>query len=135
MRPYLIADGGNVEVALVENGIIGVRLQGACGTCPSSTATMSQGIEKALRKSFGDAMKELVQVDKIDISASVMAVNTHLDVLRPAIANYGGTIDVIKVENGKCTIVYTGPPQIAVGITSAIKDKFHDIKDITYLDA
>lgn len=135
VRPYLIADGGNVEVALVENGIIGVRLQGACGTCPSSTATMSQGIEKALRKSFGDAMKELVQVDKIDISASVMAVNTHLDVLRPAIANYGGTIDVIKVENGKCTIVYTGPPQIAVGITSAIKDKFHDIKDITYLDA
>jgi Fe-S cluster biogenesis protein NfuA len=39
VRPYLIADGGNVEVVLVENGIIGVRLQGACGTCPSSTGT------------------------------------------------------------------------------------------------
>jgi hypothetical protein len=42
---------------------------------------------------------------------------------------------LLQVENGKCTIVYTGPPQIAVGITSAIKDKFPDIKDITYLDA
>jgi len=135
VRPYLIADGGNVEVTGVEGGVVAVRLQGACGTCPSSTATMQMGIEKALRNRFGDAMKELVQVDKIDISASIMSVNTHLDVLRPAIKNYGGTIDVTKIEKGVCEVVYTGPPQIAVGITAAIKDKFPDIRDVKFLDA
>ena len=49
VRPYLIADGGNVEVAAVQDGVVMLRLQGACGTCPSSTATMKMGIERSLR--------------------------------------------------------------------------------------
>ena len=52
VRPYLIADGGNVEVAAVQDGVVMLRLQGACGTCPSSTATMKMGIERSLRVSF-----------------------------------------------------------------------------------
>lgn len=48
VRPYLIADGGNVEVVDVEDGIVKLRLQGACGTCASSTATMKMGIERSL---------------------------------------------------------------------------------------
>lgn len=48
VRPYLIADGGNVEVVEVEDGIVKLRLQGACGTCASSTATMKMGIERSL---------------------------------------------------------------------------------------
>ena len=51
VRPYLIADGGNVEVAAVQDGVVMLRLQGACGTCPSSTATMKMGIERSLRVS------------------------------------------------------------------------------------
>ena len=49
MRPYLIADGGDVSVAAVEGGTVMLRLEGACGTCPSSTATMKMGIERALK--------------------------------------------------------------------------------------
>lgn len=49
VRPYLIADGGNVEVVAVQDGVVMLRLQGACGTCPSSTATMKMGIERSLR--------------------------------------------------------------------------------------
>lgn len=48
VRPYLIADGGNVEVAEVEDGVVKLRLQGACGTCASSAATMKMGIERSL---------------------------------------------------------------------------------------
>ena len=44
---------------------------GACGTCPSSTSTMKMGIERVLREKFGDAMKEVVQVDKQEIGASI----------------------------------------------------------------
>ena len=49
VRPYLIADGGDVSVAAVEGGTVMLRLLGACGTCPSSTATMKMGIERALK--------------------------------------------------------------------------------------
>jgi len=40
-----------VEVAAVQDGVMMLRLQGACGTCPSSTATIKMGIEKSLRVS------------------------------------------------------------------------------------
>jgi len=130
VRPYLIADGGNVEVVGVELGVVALRLQGACGTCPSSTATMKGGIEKALEKRFGDTLKQVVQVDQIDISASPMSVNSHLDVLRPAITNYGGKVDCLSVKDGVCDVMYTGPAPLSVGITAAIKDKFPDIKEV-----
>ncbi len=53
VRPYLIADGGDVSVAAVEGGTVMLRLEGACGTCPSSTATMKMGIERALKVRAG----------------------------------------------------------------------------------
>ena len=49
MRPYLMADGGNVELVEIEGPIVKVRLQGACGSCPSSTMTLKMGIERRLR--------------------------------------------------------------------------------------
>ena len=35
LRPFLISDGGNVEIAEIDGPIVKVRLQGACGSCPS----------------------------------------------------------------------------------------------------
>ena len=49
VRPALMADGGNVELVDVTDGIIKLRLQGACAGCPSSTATLKHGIENLLR--------------------------------------------------------------------------------------
>ena len=49
LRPYLMADGGNVEVVEIDGPIVKVRLQGACGSCPSSTMTLKMGIERKLR--------------------------------------------------------------------------------------
>lgn len=50
IRPALKQDGGDIELVDVDNGIVFVRLKGACATCPSSTHTMRQFIEKELRK-------------------------------------------------------------------------------------
>lgn len=50
MRPYLMADGGNVELVEIDGPIVRLRLQGACGTCPSSTMTLKMGIERRLRE-------------------------------------------------------------------------------------
>lgn len=68
----------------------------------------------------------------ITISDAVwlQAINGHLDILRPAIKNYGGSVDVLSVEGGHCTVKYVGPESIGSGIRAAIKEKFPDIEDV-----
>mgnify|MGYP002631582871 FL=1 len=61
LRPYLMADGGNVEVVEIDGPIVKVRLQGACGSCPSSTMTLKMGIERKLREAIPE-VNEVVQV-------------------------------------------------------------------------
>jgi Fe-S cluster biogenesis protein NfuA len=43
LRPYLMADGGNVELVEIDGPVVKLRLQGACGSCPSSTMTPENG--------------------------------------------------------------------------------------------
>ena len=50
IRPSLQADGGDVELVDVENGIVRVRLTGACSGCPMSQMTLKQGIETYVKK-------------------------------------------------------------------------------------
>ena len=60
MRPYLMADGGNVELVEIDGPIVKLRLQGACGSCPSSTMTLKMGIERRLR----EKIPEVVEVEQ-----------------------------------------------------------------------
>ncbi len=50
IRPSLQADGGDVELVNVEDGVVKVRLTGACGGCPMSQMTLKMGIEKILKQ-------------------------------------------------------------------------------------
>lgn len=50
IRPLLQADGGDVEFVSIENGVVKVRLRGACMGCPASTMTLKMGIEAELKK-------------------------------------------------------------------------------------
>ena len=51
LRPSLQADGGNVElVEVTTEGVVKVRLTGACGACPMSTYTLKLGIEQRLKE-------------------------------------------------------------------------------------
>ena len=61
LRPFLMADGGNVEIAEIDGPIVKVRLQGACGSCPSSTMTLKMGIERKLRETIPE-VSEVIQV-------------------------------------------------------------------------
>lgn len=61
LRPYLIADGGNVELVEIDGPIIRLRLQGACGSCPSSTMTLRMGIERKLR----ETIPEIAEVEQV----------------------------------------------------------------------
>ena len=61
LRPFLMADGGNVELVEIDGPVVKVRLQGACGSCPSSTMTLKMGIERKLREAIPE-VSEVVQV-------------------------------------------------------------------------
>lgn len=61
LRPYIQRDGGDVELVEVEEGIVRVRLLGACGSCPSSTITLKAGIERALMEEIPE-VREVEQV-------------------------------------------------------------------------
>jgi Fe-S cluster biogenesis protein NfuA len=50
IRPSLQADGGDVELVDVVDGIVKVRLKGACAGCPMSQMTLKNGIEKLLKR-------------------------------------------------------------------------------------
>ena len=62
VRPALQADGGDVElVDVTEDGVVSVRLKGACGSCPMSTMTLKMGIERTLKDKV-PGVKSVVQV-------------------------------------------------------------------------
>jgi len=52
VRPFLQADGGNVDLVAVDesSGIVTVKLTGSCGSCPFATVTLKQGIERTLKE-------------------------------------------------------------------------------------
>ena len=52
IRPYLVADGGNVKVLeITKDNVVRLEFIGNCGTCPMSTMTFKAGVEEAIRKS------------------------------------------------------------------------------------
>jgi Fe-S cluster biogenesis protein NfuA len=61
VRPYLQADGGDVELVDVENGVVKVKLTGACSGCPMSQMTLKQGIESYVKK----AIPEISSVESV----------------------------------------------------------------------
>jgi len=61
IRPALQADGGDVELVGIEDGIVKVRLTGACGGCPMSQMTLKMGIERHLKKEVPE-VKSVVAV-------------------------------------------------------------------------
>lgn len=61
IRPNLARDGGNVELIDATDGIVKVRLTGACGGCPMASMTLKHGVERALKEKVPE-VKEVVAV-------------------------------------------------------------------------
>ncbi|MEI7980803.1 MAG: NifU family protein [Bacteroidota bacterium] len=62
IRPYLQADGGDVEyVDLTEDNVVNIRLLGMCGNCPHSRMTLKNGIEAAVVR----AIPEITAVESV----------------------------------------------------------------------
>lgn len=61
IRPNLKADGGDVELVDISDGVVSLRLKGACGSCAMSTMTLKMGIERLLKEKIPE-VKEVVSV-------------------------------------------------------------------------
>jgi len=61
IRPNLMADGGNVQLVDVKEGVVTVRLLGACGGCPMASMTLRHGIEQVLKEKAPE-VKEVIAV-------------------------------------------------------------------------
>jgi len=60
IRPSLQADGGDAELVDVDDqGVVKLRLKGACAGCPMAQITLKQGIERVLKK-------EIPQVTRVE---------------------------------------------------------------------
>jgi len=61
IRPALQADGGDVEFIDFNEGIVTVRMKGACGNCPMALMTLKQGIEKRMKAEI----PEVISVEQL----------------------------------------------------------------------
>lgn len=61
IRPALLMDGGDIELVDVQDGIVKVRLKGACAGCPASTMTLRMSVEQTLKREVPE-VKSVVAV-------------------------------------------------------------------------
>lgn len=61
IRPFLRADGGDVELVEVEGGVVKIKLLGACKTCDISNITMKAGVEESIKRALPE-IKEVIAV-------------------------------------------------------------------------
>lgn len=97
MRPYLMADGGNVSIAEIDGASVRLQLEGACGSCPSSTMTMTMGLERRLRERIPEIV-EVLQVEPEGPELTPEGIEKTLDEVRPFLNVAGGTIELIALN-------------------------------------
>ena len=93
MRPYLQSDGGNVRLAEIDGPIVRLELQGACGSCPSSSMTMKMGLERRLKERIPE-IAEVVQTIPDAPALTNENIETVLDGVRPFLSVAGGKISI-----------------------------------------
>jgi len=70
MRPYVESDGGMITVDSIKDGVVTVRLLGSCDGCPSSSATLTGGVEEALRRHWPNFRRLEVAADEPEAPAA-----------------------------------------------------------------
>jgi len=136
VRPYLQADGGNVAVVEVDKVTRGVKLllEGACGSCPSSTTTMKMGIERILKENFSN-LGDIVSVEPNEAaSLNIEKIYQSLEKLMPAITNLGGSVEIVGTDSaaGSVSVRFKGPARLQKGLELVLKDN-KSIKEVIFV--
>mmetsp|Transcript_8880 Transcript_8880/g.12883 ORF Transcript_8880/g.12883 Transcript_8880/m.12883 type:complete len:427 (-) Transcript_8880:1305-2585(-) len=128
VRPYLLSDGGNVSVQRVdeERGDVYLKLEGACGSCASSTVTMKMGIERVLQENF-PTLGQVIQVlddNPTPMTELSLAVKAEVERLLPAIEAMGGKVSIENVDPvlGVVEVRFSGASRVQTGLELALRD-------------
>ncbi|XP_010520780.1 PREDICTED: nifU-like protein 2, chloroplastic isoform X2 [Tarenaya hassleriana] len=139
VRPYLMSDGGNVALHEIDGNIVRVKLQGACGSCPSSVVTMKMGIERRLM----EKIPEVVAVEAIPDEETGLELNEEnieqvLEEIRPyLIESADGSLELVEIEEPIVKIRITGPAAgvmtVRVAVTQKLREKIPAIAAVQLL--
>ncbi|KAJ0236927.1 NifU-like protein 2 [Hirschfeldia incana] len=129
IRPYLMSDGGNVALHEIDGNVVRVKLQGACGSCPSSVMTMKMGIERRLM----EKIPEIVAVESVPDEETGLELNDEniekvLEEIRPyLIGSADGSLELVEIEEPIVKIRITGPAAgvmtVRVAVTQKLREK------------
>eukprot|EP00798_Chlamydomonas_sp_ICE-L_P000998 gene998-3829_t len=117
VRPFLMADGGNVDFVAIEGATVMLRLVGACSSCPSSVTTMTMGIQKRLVDRIPAVMDVQQVIDEVQgLELTEENVESVLDEMRPYLVGPGGgELSLISFDD---TIVKIKPSGPFAGVTT-----------------
>lgn len=139
IRPYLISDGGNVALHEIDGNVVRLKLQGACGSCPSSVMTMKMGIERRLM----EKIPEIVAVEPIADEETGLELNEEniekvLEEIRPYLVGAaGGSLELVAIDEPIAKVRITGPAAgvmtVRVAVTQKLREKIPAIAAVQLL--
>ncbi|XP_076911617.1 nifU-like protein 3, chloroplastic [Bidens hawaiensis] len=140
VRPGLMADGGNVALHEIDGLVVVLKLQGACGSCPSSTMTLKNGIETRLR----DKIPEIMDVEQIMDTETGLELNEEnvekiLAEIRPYLVGTGGGIlEFVEIKDYDVKVRLGGPAAqvmtVRVALTQKLREKIPVITSVQLIE-
>ncbi|XP_058113706.1 nifU-like protein 3, chloroplastic isoform X2 [Magnolia sinica] len=140
VRPGLMVDGGNVVLHEIDGLVVVLKLQGACGSCPSSTMTLKMGIETRLM----DKIPEIQAVEQILDTETGLELNEEnvesvLAEIRPYLAGTGGgVLELVQIDGYVVKVRLSGPAAgvmtVRVALTQKLRDKIPAIAAVQLID-
>eukprot|EP01024_Parvocaulis_polyphysoides_P030834 TRINITY_DN28031_c0_g1_i2.p2 TRINITY_DN28031_c0_g1~~TRINITY_DN28031_c0_g1_i2.p2 ORF type:complete len:208 (-),score=28.23 TRINITY_DN28031_c0_g1_i2:1092-1715(-) len=128
IRPYLMSDGGNVEFVEIDGPVVKLRLQGACGSCPSSITTMTMGIKRRLMEKIPEVIDvEQIMDEEVGLELTSENVDTVLGEIRPYLVGTGGGDLILEEIDGPIVSVkITGPAAQVMTVRVAVTQKLRE---------
>lgn len=128
LRPYLMADGGNVELAEIDGLVVMLKLQGACGSCPSSLTTMTMGLKRRLMERIPEILDvEQIIDEELGLELTPENVDGVLDEIRPyLVGTGGGDLCYEGLDGPVVKVKITGPAANVMTVRVAVTQKLRE---------
>ena len=124
-----MADGGNVELVEIDGLTVKLRLQGACGSCPSSMTTMRMGIQRKLMEKIPEILDVEQIIDEYEgMELTAENVESVLDEIRPYLTGAGGgSLELEDIDGPNVKIHLGGEAAnvmtVRVSVTQKLREK------------
>ncbi|KAL3635239.1 NifU-like protein 2, chloroplastic [Castilleja foliolosa] len=139
LRPYLMSDGGNVALHEIDGNVVKLKLQGACGSCPSSAMTMKMGIERRLLEKIPEIFAvESIPDEETGLELNEENIENVLEEIRPyLIGAAGGELELVGIDETIVKVRISGPAAgvmtVRVAVTQKLREKIPSIAAVQLL--